>query len=137
MVDNSDNSFLVNLAIASVFLPMIDDAAGLGDSEISGTWNDRNKSFKEYTSTSTHHCSGNFTSLGQQLAWRAYCMTETSFWKLLDMMESKIPASIWVVDGTKNGMILKATRLSMAIRYFVGGDPADICLIHNVSPARF
>ena len=54
------------------------------------------------------------------------------------MMESKLPASIWEVDGTKNGMILKATRLiTMAIRYFVGGDPADFCLIHNVSPAQF
>lgn len=36
--------------------------------------------------------------------------------------------------GVPNGVVTKEARLSMAIRYFAGGDPLDIADIHGVSP---
>lgn len=36
-------------------------------------------------------------------------------------------------DGAKNGIISNATRLSVALRYFAGGRPEDISLVHGIS----
>lgn len=66
---------------------------------------------------------------------RKYRMTKEAFWTLLDIIERHLPSS-----GEKrkrgavpNGPITKAARLSMALRYFSGGDPLDIAEVHGVS----
>ena len=36
---------------------------------------------------------------------------------------------------TPNGTISNSLRLAMAIRYFAGGDPLDIAVLHKVNPS--
>ena len=65
---------------------------------------------------------------------RKYRMTKTSFWTLLDIICDHMPST--GEDRTRgavpNGPITKAARLSMALRYFAGGDPLDISDVHGV-----
>ena len=65
---------------------------------------------------------------------RMYRMEKKSFWILLDIIGPHLPNT-----GVKrkfgsvpNGPITESTRLSMALRYFAGGDPLDIAQNHNV-----
>ena len=65
---------------------------------------------------------------------RRYRMNKDAFWTLLDIIERHLPST-----GEKrkrgavpNGPISKAARLSMAIRFFAGGDPLDIAEMHGV-----
>lgn len=66
---------------------------------------------------------------------RKYRMHKEAFWTLLEIIERNLPNT-----GEKrkrgavpNGPISKAARLSMALRYFSGGDPLDIADIHGVA----
>lgn len=66
---------------------------------------------------------------------RKYRMNKDAFWTLLDIIERHLPNT-----GEKrkrgavpNGPITKAARLSMALRYFAGGDPLDIAEVHGVA----
>ena len=67
-------------------------------------------------------------------------MHEASFWKLYDIIEPKLPLhparKNEKIGGAPNGFLASATRLNIAIRYFAGGDPNDISLIHQVSYAE-
>ena len=38
--------------------------------------------------------------------------------------------------GARNGLLPPEMRLSIALRYFAGGDPYDIMLVHGVSHAE-
>ena len=65
---------------------------------------------------------------------RRYRMTKAAFWTLLDIIENHLPST-----GEKrkrgavpNGPISKAARLSMALRFFAGGDVLDIAEVHGV-----
>lgn len=69
-------------------------------------------------------------------------MTETSFWFLLDILEPHMKISSETNDkesrkkhrnGAKNGLIPAETRLSVALRFFAGGRPEDIMLVHGIS----
>lgn len=62
-------------------------------------------------------------------------MTEPLFWKLHDLLR---PYAIFGEEkrkrgATPNGRIPFSSRLSMAIRWFAGGDPLDILQVHGVS----
>ena len=64
-------------------------------------------------------------------------MRQSSFWKLLDLIESKISKNKTRKrkrGKTPNGEITTAVRLAMALRYFAGGDPLDIALVYKVHP---
>jgi hypothetical protein len=71
-----------------------------------------------------------FHDMGPFLFRRNYRMDEDSFWKLLDIIGKSIPCA--TRSCAPNGPISQATRLSIALRYFAGGDPLDISLIHKV-----
>lgn len=62
-------------------------------------------------------------------------MSKEAFWLLLDIINGRLPSTgkkrKW--GSVPNGPITKAARLSMAIRYFAGGDPLDIAEIHGVA----
>jgi hypothetical protein len=61
-------------------------------------------------------------------------MSEMLFWRLHDLLQPYMNASNKRNRGaTPNGDISTAARLSMAIRWFAGGDPADIFQVHGVS----
>lgn len=76
-----------------------------------------------------------FDLYGPSLVKRAYRMTEQSFWRLLDILEPHLPEVKKRKRGrTPNGDIYPALRLSMALRYFAGGDPLDIGPLHGVHP---
>jgi DDE superfamily endonuclease len=78
-----------------------------------------------------------FRELGPTYSRRAYRMDEESFFRLHKILQRhlKSPASPkkkWR-NGSPNGLITTCARLSMAIRYFAGGRPEDISLVHGVS----
>jgi hypothetical protein len=76
-----------------------------------------------------------FNELGPYYVRRAYRMEPSSFWKLCRLLkpfmvkESKKKCR----NGAKNGLIPTPTKISVAIRYFAGGSPYDISLVHGIS----
>ena len=73
---------------------------------------------------------------------RYYRMYNPSFWKLHGILKDKIDGPAGVSrrsrkkrkrSSSPNGPIHSSLRLSIAIRYFAGGDPLDIALVHGVS----
>ena len=78
-----------------------------------------------------------FYELGPVIATRAYRMKPSSFWKLHKKLLLHLYTSInnkkRKRGKTPNGDISTVTRLSIALRYFSGGCPFDISLVHWVS----
>jgi hypothetical protein len=81
-----------------------------------------------------------FQELGPSYTRRAYRMTEEdSFWSLHKLLYAYLrrPAAYkrnrLVMKGATNGLITTPFRLSCAIRYFAGGRPEDISLVHGIS----
>ena len=78
-----------------------------------------------------------FNELGPYYVRRAYRMTSSDFWALLSIVEPYIvvPKSPRKKhkNGAKNGLITPEIRLSSALRYFAGGRPEDIALVHGIS----
>lgn len=84
-----------------------------------------------------------FQELGKDLTRRAYRMHADSFWVLLSILNPGLDSfrtkrnchkgTRGGTGGVKNGIISNATRLSVAIRYFAGGRPEDIALVHGIS----
>ena len=72
---------------------------------------------------------------------RYYRMTGMSFWKLHRLLKEELDNLAAPSQQTRkrkrggppNGQIESSTRLSIALRYFAGGDPLDIALVHGVS----
>ena len=62
-------------------------------------------------------------------------MDKEAFWLLLDIVIPHLPSTgeSNTSGGVPNGFITHAARLSMALRYFAGGDPLDISEVHGVS----
>ena len=78
-----------------------------------------------------------FTLLGPALTRRAYRMTESSFWNLFDLVKPFLASPKKRKRGaTPNGDIKPESRLSMALRWFAGGDPLDIMQTHGVGPTE-
>ena len=74
-----------------------------------------------------------FSRLGQRFIRKAYRMTEFSFWKLLSLLKPYLPKENKRERGaTPNGDVSNAARLSMALRWFAGGEPADVMQTHGV-----
>ena len=81
-----------------------------------------------------------FAELGPYYTRRAYRMTAEDFWNLHRLLFPHLrtinkPSKPWK-NGATNGLILTATRLSVAIRYFAGGRAEDICLVHGIGPSE-
>ena len=74
-----------------------------------------------------------FSRLGPRFIRKVYRMTELSFWKLLSLLKPYLPNEKKRKRGvTPNGDVSNAARLSMALRWFAGGEPADIFQTHGV-----
>ena len=85
-----------------------------------------------------------FDELGPGYVRRAMRMQGASYWKLLSILEVKMEGicnddllkedspKTWK-SGAKNGRITAGVRLSAALRYFAGGRPDDIGLVHGIS----
>jgi hypothetical protein len=83
-----------------------------------------------------------FDEHGPYYVRRAYRMDEASFWELLAMLKEllkrrpkkkKYGRTKKHKNGARNGLISCAIRLSCAIRYFAGGRPEDIAIVHWIS----
>jgi DDE superfamily endonuclease len=82
-----------------------------------------------------------FNEQGPIYVRRAYRMQSSSFWELHRMLKAGIAASQNTHEvsckthknGAKNGLISTSVRLSVALRYFAGGRPDDIALVHGIS----
>ena len=59
-------------------------------------------------------------------------MSEISFWKLLTLLKPHFEKRKRERGATPNGDVSPAARLSMALRWFAGGEPADIMTNHGV-----
>ena len=72
--------------------------------------------------------------LGKRNFRRAYRMTIRSFWILLDLIKPcmKIPRKR-KRGKTPNGDISLSSQLSIALRWFAGGDPINIMQTHGVA----
>ena len=79
-----------------------------------------------------------FRELGPSYSKRAYRMSEESFFNLHKLLHKHLTIPVdkdkknWK-RGSPNGIITSTVRLSIAIRYFAGGRPEDIALVHGVS----
>lgn len=74
-----------------------------------------------------------FANLGARLVRKCYRMPEPLFWRLHGLLEPHLPQKNKRKRGsTPNGDIPNSARLSMALRWFAGGDPADIFQVHGV-----
>jgi hypothetical protein len=76
-----------------------------------------------------------FNELGPYYVRRAYRMESTSFWKLCTLLRPYLvkPSKKKCRNGAKNGLIPLPTKISVALRYFAGGSPYDISVVHGVS----
>jgi DDE superfamily endonuclease len=81
-----------------------------------------------------------FKELGPSYTRRAYRMSEDAFWFLHRKLYAYLrrPTAykrnhLVKVKGAANGIITTPVRLSCAIRYFAGGRPEDIALVHGIS----
>jgi DDE superfamily endonuclease len=78
-----------------------------------------------------------FAELGPYYVRRAYRMKGSSFWNLHRMVHKhlrpKRSKKKKHKNGATNGVITTPVRLSAAIRYFAGGRPEDIALVHGIS----
>jgi len=78
-----------------------------------------------------------FQELGPYCVRRAYRMTEADCWALLKLIEpllrSKRSLKKKQRNGARNGLIKPSSRLSAAMRYFAGGRPEDIAVVHGIS----
>ena len=90
-----------------------------------------------------------FMEQGPYYVRRAYRMDSASFWELhrLVLPSLETESTTTCNNGTekldsanekrkrnaKNGLISSPVRLSVAIRYFSGGRPDDIALVHGIS----
>ena len=74
-----------------------------------------------------------FARLGARLFKKCYRMPETLFWKLDGLLKPHMHKNKKRKRGsTPNGDIPKSAKLSMALRWFAGGEPADIFQVHGV-----
>jgi len=76
--------------------------------------------------------------LGPCYVRRSYRMTRSSFWNLYNILKPNMESprtrrKFKQKTGAKNGKISGPTRLSCALRFFAGGRPEDISIVHGVS----
>jgi DDE superfamily endonuclease len=78
-----------------------------------------------------------FNEQGPYYVRRAYRMHADSFWMLHGLLKEDIgrvePSEKTHKNGARNGLITTSVRLSAALRYFAGGRPDDIALVHGIS----
>jgi DDE superfamily endonuclease len=76
-----------------------------------------------------------FNELGPYYVRRAYRMEPSSFWKLCQLLRPHLvkPTLKKCRSGAKNGLIPLPTKISVALRYFAGGSPYDISVVHGIS----
>jgi DDE superfamily endonuclease len=77
-----------------------------------------------------------FNEMGPHYVRRAYRMEPASFWKLCRLLRPlllKKSNKKKNRNGAKNGIIPTPTKISAAIRYFAGGSPYDISVVHGIS----
>jgi len=82
-----------------------------------------------------------FKEMGPYYFQRAYRMDEDNFWWLHRMLYANLGGRVRPRkgskkkhrNGAKNGIISSPARLSAALRYFAGGRPDDIAIVHGIS----
>jgi hypothetical protein len=87
-----------------------------------------------------------YQSLGDRYFRRAYRMSYDSFWALHSQIEKEIKNAIEnrrtktlgsfdprYAPPVSNGLISTSVRLAVALRYFSGGSPYDLCSVYGIS----
>ena len=64
---------------------------------------------------------------------RSYRMNQASFWKLLDILEPVLARPPRKKGRAPNGDVPPSVRLAIALRFFAGGDPLDLCAVFSVN----
>jgi len=134
-VETRNNAAADKLKLSSIFSVLaVSDDAGLGDD------NDDNKHQKKeqkpHRTRTRRFVNSIFYELGPYYVRRAYRMDAASFWELHRILKPCLESKKKPTHkrkGAKNGLISTEIRLSSAIRYFAGGRPDDISLVHGIS----
>jgi hypothetical protein len=117
-----------NLAVfaCSLVMAIIPEAVGL---QARRTGKPHRKRKRKYVNDIFHE-------LGPYYVRRAYRMEAASFWKLCQLLRPfvvRVSLKKKFRNGAKNGLIPLPTKVSVALRYFAGGSPYDISVVHGIS----
>jgi len=131
-------SAAAGLKLASVFSALLLSGTGLAggddnDDDDEGKGKREQNPHRERTRRFVNQI---FQELGPYCLRRAYRMDAASFWELHRILKPYIESKKKQTHhkkGAKNGLISTEIRLSSGIRYFAGGRPDDICLVHGIS----
>jgi DDE superfamily endonuclease len=123
LVKNKGNFLIVACALVVAIDPQ---AIGLYDRKVSNIHRGRKRKYVNDI----------FNELGPYYVRRAYRMEAASFWKLCQLLRPFLTKvnnkdKPWK-NGAKNGLIPLPTKISVALRYFAGGSPYDISLVHGI-----
>ena len=73
-----------------------------------------------------------FAELGPIYSQRAYRMSQQAFFKLHGMLRPQLQTSE-KPRGSPNGLISTTIHLAAALRFFAGGSPYDLAIVHGIS----
>lgn len=122
LVKNKGNFLLVACAMVLALDP---ESVGLHPKKVASTHRNRKRKYVNDI----------FNELGPYYVRRAYRMEPASFWKLCRLLRPfvvKVNKEKKWKNGAKNGLITTPTKISVALRYFAGGSPYDISLVHGI-----
>jgi hypothetical protein len=74
-----------------------------------------------------------FYELGPNNSHRSYRMSIKIFWRLCEIIDPYLTTDNRYKNATPNGVIETPVKISIALRYFAGGSPLDIALVHGIS----
>ena len=119
--------------LLSVLAAALPEELGLDDDEGS-----RKRKQAQHRNRTRKFVNAIFDELGPCYVKRSYRMDAKEFWTLHRMLKPYFPppgkiSATKKRAGAKNGNITSSVRLSAALRYFAGGRPEDICLVHGIS----
>jgi len=112
-------------------------APGLFDVALNGSTKKKARKAYPHRNRKRRSVSNMMDELGPCHVRRACRMTQPTFFELCGILQPHLSPPRQnrrnKLKGAKNGLISGETRLSSALRYFAGGRPEDISIVHGIS----
>ena len=129
----ADKAKLLSITLAAL-LSTVPEELGYHDARTK-----RAPSFVDHICRKRRSVDSVMDELGPIYVRRAYRMDRSSFWKLCHVLKPELGEnkrarrSHKQRKGAKNGRVPGPTRLSCGLRFFAGGRPEDISVVHGIS----